>query len=31
MKLLAAGHETIGNPVANIVIFAVFVLITCTW
>jgi cation/acetate symporter len=28
MKLLAAGHETIGNPVANIAIFAAFVLIT---
>ena len=28
MKLLAAGHETIGNPVANIAIFAFFVLIT---
>src|SRR6201995_1823575 len=28
MTLLAAGHETIGNPVANIAIFAVFVLIT---
>src|SRR5215471_14688423 len=28
MKLLAAGHGTIGNPVANIAIFAVFVLIT---
>src|SRR5215472_15046830 len=26
--LAAAGHQTIGNPVANIAIFAVFVLIT---
>ena len=28
MKILAAGHETIGNPVVNIGIFVVFVLIT---
>ena len=28
MRLLAAVHGTIGNPVANIAIFAVFVLIT---
>ena len=28
MNVLAAGHETIGNPVANIAIFGVFVLIT---
>ncbi|OBK49696.1 cation acetate symporter [Mycobacterium sp. 1081908.1] len=28
MTLLAAGQQTIGNPVANIAIFAVFVLIT---
>jgi cation/acetate symporter len=28
MRLLAAGHATIGNPVANTAIFAVFVLIT---
>src|ERR1700730_7051041 len=28
MKLLAAGQGTIGNPVANTAIFAVFVLIT---
>jgi hypothetical protein len=31
MRLLAAGHGTIGNPVANFAIFAVFVLFTCTW
>ena len=28
MRLLAAGQATIGNPIANIAIFAVFVLIT---
>jgi cation/acetate symporter len=28
MRLLAAGHGTIGNPVANIAIFAIFVLFT---
>jgi len=30
MKLLAAA-QTVGNPVANIAIFAVFVLITLLW